>query len=254
MKAAACVLLTLALVAPPRPAAAAVSGYDSAYAGESAFLTLNRGQTGSFTVFFANTGSSSWVKGGASQVDLAACMADKTTCNAQDASEAPFNSGWLSTVRYASTTQTTVAPGQVGTFTYNVAAPAAQAAGTYRFNGALVLAATGADIHNEGYYQDVTVPAAAAGATLTSLDPTEGPDSGGTNVVVSGSGFTCSPLPTVKFDAATATVLSCGATSLTATSPAHAAGDADVTVMNSGGTASNALTFTYNDETPPTFD
>ncbi|MBA2768570.1 MAG: hypothetical protein H0U35_05470 [Sporichthyaceae bacterium] len=163
------VALALSFVASATTVNAAVPGYDSAYAGESAFLTLNPGQSGTFTAFFANTGTTSWVRGTASQVDLAACLENKTSCNLQDASEAPFNSGWLSAVRYTTHTQTTVAPGQIGTFTYNVAVPAAQAPGTYRFNGALVLSATGADIHNEGYYQDVTVPVRAAAAAAPAV-------------------------------------------------------------------------------------
>ncbi len=101
--------LSLSVVSMAMPANAA-AGFDSAYAGESAFLTLNPGQSGTFTVFFANTGTSSWAKGTATQVDLAACQADKTTCNSGDPSEAPFNSGWLSATRYATHTQTTVAP------------------------------------------------------------------------------------------------------------------------------------------------
>lgn len=166
---AAAMALSLVSMATP---ANAVAGYDSAYAGESAFLTLNAGQSGTFTVFFQNTGTTSWAKGTATQVDLAACNEDKVTCNSQDASEAPFASGWLSTTRYATHTQTTVAPGSIGTFTYNVAAPAGQAAGTYRFNGALVLSSTGADIHNEGYYQDVTVPTAVGSCTPTAITTT----------------------------------------------------------------------------------
>ena len=163
--------MALSLVSMAMPANA-VAGYDSAYAGESAFLTLQPGTSGTFTVFFQNTGTTAWTKGTASQVDLAACLEDKVTCNAQDASEAPFNSGWLSTTRYASHTQTTVSPGSIGTFTYNVMVPASQAAGTYRFNGALVLSATGADIHNEGYYQDVTVPTATGSCTPTAITTT----------------------------------------------------------------------------------
>ena len=62
--------LALSLVATATQSNAAVAGYDSAYAGESAFLTLNPGQSGTFTVFFANTGSTSWVRGSASQVDV----------------------------------------------------------------------------------------------------------------------------------------------------------------------------------------
>jgi len=246
--------LAFSLVAMATPANAAVAGYDSAYAGESAFLNLNPGQTGTFTVFFANTGSTSWVRGTTTQVDLATCLEDKVTCNVQDASEAPFNSGWLSTSRYTTHTQTTVAPGQIGTFTYNVMVPAATAAGTYRFNGALVLASTGADIHNEGYYQDVTVGGGAGVASISSLTPNTGTAAGGTSVTIAGSGFVCTPaFPTVNFGANTATVTSCGLTALTATSPAGAVGTANVTVTNTGSTASNALPYTYADTSRPSF-
>src|SRR5687767_2216948 len=248
--------LAFSLVAMATPANAAVPGYDSAYAGESAFLNLNQGQTGTFTVFFANTGSTSWVRGTSTQVDLAACLEDKVTCNAQDASEAPFNSGWLSATRYATTTQTTVAPGQIGTFTYNVMVPATQASGTYRFNSAVVLAATGADIHNEGYYQDVTVGTPTGAATISSLTPSSGTVAGGTTVTIAGSGIVCTPaFPTVTFGANTATVTSCGPTAVTTVSPAGAAtGGVNVTLTNTGAPASNALSFTYTDTTRPTFN
>jgi len=161
---------------------AAVSGYDSAYSGESAFVDLAPGQSNDFQVFFANVGTTTWSKGTSSQVDLAACKGDKTTCNAgPDASDAAFNptaisstatNGWLSTTRYASQTQSTVAPGAVATFKYTVTAPATAAAGLYLFNGALVLSATGEDIHNEGYFQQVnlkvTVTIAIASTTPAS--------------------------------------------------------------------------------------
>ncbi|MGH2798805.1 MAG: IPT/TIG domain-containing protein, partial [Thermoleophilaceae bacterium] len=198
-----------------------------------------------------------WTKGTATQVDLAACLADKTTCNAQDASEAPWNDGtWLSAVRYATHVQTSVAPGQLGTFAYNVKAPAGVAAGTYRFNGDLVLSVTGERIHPEGYFQDATVSVSGTAATLTSLNPTSGSDKGGTSVTITGTGFVCNPtLPTVNFGANTATVTSCGSTQVVATSPAGTLGTTvDVTVTNSGAPASNALQFTYTDTTRPTFD
>jgi len=248
--------LAFSLVASATSANAAVAGYDSAYAGESAFLSLSPGQSGSFTVFFGNTGSTSWVKGTASQVDLAACLDDKTTCNAQDATEAPFNSGWLSATRYATHSQTTVAPGGIGTFTYNVAVPTGTAAGTYRFNGALVLSATGADIRNEGYYQDVTVAAATAGtaATLTSISPTSGTSAGGQTVTLTGTGFVCTPtFPTVSFGTTAATITSCGSTTITATTPAGAVGATTVTVTNTGAAASNGVTYTYTDTTRPAY-
>src|SRR5262245_16555595 len=166
--------LAFSMVSMAMPADAA-AGFDSAYAGESAFLTLNPGQAGTFTVFFANTGTNSWTKGTATQVDLAACLEDKVTCNQQDASEAPFNpggaTGWLSSTRYATTTQTAIAPGAIGTFTYNVSVPNT-ATGLHRFNGALVVSTTGADVHNEGYYQDVNIPGQQATCTPASITTT----------------------------------------------------------------------------------
>lgn len=249
--------LAFSLVASATSANAAVAGYDSAYAGESAFLNLTPGQSGTFTVFFANTGSTSWVKGSASQVDLAACLVDKVTCNQQEASDAPFNSGWLSATRYATHAQSTVAPGGIGTFSYDVKVPAGQAAATYRFNGALVLSSSGADIRNEGYYQDVTVTAAPAGTAgvITSIAPITGSVAGGTTVTITGTGFVCTPtFPTVNFGANAATVTSCGATSIVATSPAGAAGAVQVTETNSGAAASNGVTYTYADTTRPTYN
>ncbi|TMF24691.1 MAG: hypothetical protein E6I28_10685, partial [Chloroflexi bacterium] len=91
--------LALSMLAAAVPALA-VTGYDSAYAGESAFVNISPGQTQNFQVFFANTGTTTWSRGTGTQVDLAACLEDKVTCNAQDASEASWNSGWLSSTRY----------------------------------------------------------------------------------------------------------------------------------------------------------
>jgi hypothetical protein len=248
--------LAFSMVAQAVPAAAAVPGYDSAYAGESAFVNITAGQTQNFQVFFANTGTTAWQRGTGTQVDLAACLEDKVTCNAQDASEATWNSGWLSPVRYASTTQTITPPGSLGTFSYNITAPAGVAAGIFRFNGDLVLASTGERIHPEGYYQEANTGAGGAGAaTITSLTPSTGTASGGTDVVIAGSGIVCTPaFPTVSFGGTNATVLSCGATSVTVDSPAHAPGSVTVTLTNSGAPASNGLTFTYADTTRPTFD
>ncbi|MDQ2913100.1 MAG: hypothetical protein M3T56_07570, partial [Chloroflexota bacterium] len=160
--AAALALSMLAMAVP----AAAVATYDSSYATESAFVTIAPGQTQSFQVTFVNTGTTAWVRGTASQVDLAACLSDKVTCNAQDASEATWNSGWMSAVRYATTTQATVPPGSFATFAYNITAPTNAAAGTYSFNGDLVLSTTGERIHPEGYFQDATVNSGGAASAL----------------------------------------------------------------------------------------
>jgi hypothetical protein len=160
------VALSLSMLAMAVPAAA-VATYDSSYASESAFVNIAPGQTQSFQVIFVNTGTSTWTRGTGSQVDLAACLDDKVTCNAQDASEATWNNGWISAVRYATTTQTSVAPGSFATFSYNITAPTGAAAGNYRFNGDLVLSTTGEKIHPEGYYQDATVQSGGAAASLT---------------------------------------------------------------------------------------
>src|SRR5205814_7331156 len=246
--------LAVSMLAYAIPAAAA-AGFDSAYAGESAFVALAPGQSNEFQVFFANTGNTTWTRGTSTQVDLAACLADKTTCNAQDASEAPWNSGWLSATRYATTTQTAVSPGSIATFKYTVMAPAGVAAGTYRFNGDTVLDSTGERIHPEGYFQDATVGGTGTGAaaTLVAISPAQGDLAGGTVVTLSGTNFACTPsFPTVTFDTTAGTTTSCGSTSLTATTPAHAAGTVTVTVTNAGAGPSNALLFTYKDTTAPT--
>jgi hypothetical protein len=164
-------LILLSFAFTPR-AALAVAGYDSAYSGESAFVNINPGETQSFQVFFSNTGTVTWAKSTATQVDLAACLADKVTCNAQDPDDSAWNSGWLSSVRYATTTQATVAPGALGTFAYKIKAPM-DATGTHRFNGDLVVASSGARIHPEGYYQDATVNAVGSVAVPTPT-PTPG--------------------------------------------------------------------------------
>src|SRR5438552_7591730 len=245
--------LSLSMLASAVPALAATC-YASAYAGESAVVKISPGQTLNFQLFFANTGTTTSSRGTGTQVDLAACLEDKTTCNAQDATEASWNSGWLSSTRYASTVQTTTAPGALGTFSYNIAAPANVTAGTYRFNGDLVLSSTGEKIHPDGYYQDATVGGGGTGASITSLNPFTGTTNGGTSVTITGTGFVCTPaFPSVSFGGTNAAVTSCGSTQIVTTSPAHAAGPVTVTVTNSGAGASNGLTFTFVDTTPPQF-
>lgn len=246
--------LALSMLAQAIPAAAA-AGYDSSYAGESAFVSLAPGQSNEFQVFFANTGTTTWTVGTSTEVDLAACLEDKVTCNAQDATEAPWNAGWKSATRYAASTQTSVAPGSIATFKYTVTAPAAAAAGTYNFNGDLVVNSTGEKVHPEGYYQAATVGAGSGAAVISSLTPNTGTSAGGTTVTIAGSGFVCTPaFPSVSFGTATAAVTSCGTTALTATSPAGAVGSVNVTVTNSGAAASNGLPYIYADTSRPTFD
>ena len=136
--------------------ALAAAGYDSTYQFESAFLSLAPGDTGTFAAFFANTGTTAWVKGSSSQVNLAVCDTSKVFCNVPSINGA-FASGWLSSVAYATHSKDVVTPGDFSPFSYNIRVPAGQTSGTYRFGGDLVLAATGERIHPEGYYHEVAV-------------------------------------------------------------------------------------------------
>jgi hypothetical protein len=243
------------LLAGTAGTAAAATGYSSSYFGESAFLTLAPGGSGQFAVGFNNTGSTGWLVGSSSQVDLAICLPDKTTCNVTSPNAA-FASGWLSATAYATSSTTYVGPGQTGFFVYNVTAPTSAAAGTYRFNGDLALHGTASMINPQGYYQDADVAQPSAAPTITTLTPNTGSSAGGTSVTIAGSGFVCNPtLPTVNFGAGNAgTVTSCGASSLTVTSPAHAVGTVSVTVNNAGGAASNGIDYIYADTTKPVFN
>src|SRR5207249_11235024 len=105
------------------------------------------------------------------------------------------------------------------------------------------------------YFQDATVGGAAGGATATlvAISPATGDLAGGTVVTLSGTNFACTPsFPAVDFGGAAGTVTSCGSTTMTATTPAHAAGTVNVTVTNAGAGPSNALLFTFKDTTAPT--
>lgn len=91
--------------------------------------------------------------------------------------------------------------------------------------------------------------------TLTSVSPSQGPASGGTTVTITGTNLTGATSVTIGGTAATGITVN-SATSITATTPAHAAGAADVVVTTPGGTATLVGAFTYHAPTitlsPPT--
>jgi hypothetical protein len=159
MKAALVAMTWLAVtfIGPPSNAQALAPGFDSAYAGESAFLTLSQGQTYSFQVFFMNSGQTTWRKGTSTQVNLTVCLENKVTCNVPSPHSSWNDGTWLSDRVYSTHTQEVVAPGDIAAFTYRVKAPLTASEGTsYRFNGDLALP-TGEQIHPEGYYQEATI-------------------------------------------------------------------------------------------------
>jgi len=138
--------------------ARAAADFDSAYVFESAYLAnLREGDTGTFVAFFMNTGALNWTFGTPTQVNLAACREDKVTCNVAP-KQFNWNPGtWLSTTAYTAQAKADVAPGDFTSFSYQVKVPVNAAAGTYSFNGDLAVAATGALLHPEGYFQNATV-------------------------------------------------------------------------------------------------
>ena len=87
--------------------------------------------------------------------------------------------------------------------------------------------------------------AAAPAPTVSAVNPTSGPTAGGTSVTISGTGFGAGA--TVKFGGTAATgVVVNNSTTITATTPAHAAGPVDVVVTNSNGqSGSKTSAFTY---------
>lgn len=94
-------------------------------------------------------------------------------------------------------------------------------------------------------------PPAPSAPTVTGVSPASATAAGGTSVTISGTGFTAGA--TVSFGGAAATNVAInGGTSITATTPPHAAGAVDVVVTNPDG-GSGRLTggFTYTDPAPP---
>jgi hypothetical protein len=85
------------------------------------------------------------------------------------------------------------------------------------------------------------------GPTVTAIDPTFGPESGGTTVTITGTGFTGAS--DVRFGGTPASYVINDATQITATSPAGS-GTVDVVVTTPGGSATATGAFTYEAPTP----
>jgi hypothetical protein len=84
-----------------------------------------------------------------------------------------------------------------------------------------------------------------AGPSVTGISPTSGPAAGGTAVTITGTGFVSGATVTIGGNAATGLAV-VSSTSLTATTPAHAAGLVDVVVTNPDTqSATGTSLFTY---------
>ncbi len=81
---------------------------------------------------------------------------------------------------------------------------------------------------------------------IATVYPDEGPEAGGTDVTITGSGFSNLGTTSVSFGGAAATnVVVVGSTTITCTTPVHAAGSVDVAVSNDFGSDTLADGFTY---------
>jgi hypothetical protein len=101
------------------------NAFRSGWIDQTAYPTLTPGATAAITMRFRNAGTTTWQRSVAgAQVNLG-IVGDVTTY-----SDLGMAVGWLSPNRVATTQETSVAPGQIGTFTFSVRAPAAQ--GVYR--------------------------------------------------------------------------------------------------------------------------
>jgi len=94
-----------------------VIDYHSRWVSESAFPTLRVGQVSDpLSIVFRNTGSQAWIRGTMGQEA-------RLAVNQDNAQWAGLGVNWLSANRVAPQTESTVVPGAVGTFTFQVRAP-----------------------------------------------------------------------------------------------------------------------------------
>ena len=118
-------LAPLVLVSLLTQPASAAPGFHAAWVDQSPWPTLRPGGTVSYTIHFRNTGDTTWNRGSSlRQVNLA--VGGDSTAQA----DAGMAVGWLSANRVATTTEISVAPNAIATFTFTLRAPSTP--GTYR--------------------------------------------------------------------------------------------------------------------------
>src|SRR2546430_3755285 len=118
-------LAPLVLVSQLVQPAAAAPGFHAAWVDQSPWPTLRPGSTVSYTIHFRNTGDATWNRGSPlRQVNLAV-GGDSTAL-----ADAGMAVGWLSANRVATTSEISVAPNAIATFTCTLRAPSPP--GTYR--------------------------------------------------------------------------------------------------------------------------
>lgn len=127
------------------------TGYHSRWASQSSYPTLAPGAvSGALSIQFTNTGTRAWVKGTVGQQANLGVVGD-------DGSWAGLGVGWLSANRVAAQSEASVAPGAVGTFSFQLRAPAVP--GVYRIAVRPVIDGT-TWMEDDGVYLVVTVASA----------------------------------------------------------------------------------------------
>ena len=109
-----------AAMAGSAPAIVAPDSFHASWVSQSDPMTLGVGGSGKLVVRFRNTGTASWVKG----------ILGQQANLALSGNPSPLASNWLAADRVAAQSEEVVAPGAIGTFAFDVRAPAE--AGAYR--------------------------------------------------------------------------------------------------------------------------
>ena len=138
----------------------ASSPYSAAFVSQSSYPTIGDGQTTTMTITYRNTGATTWQRG---TVNLG--TVDTNYQYRLAGYELAHN--WVSGNRPAYLNEASVAPGEVGSFTFQLQNPGGLGEGNYRLDVGLV--ADGITWFNRGThaYWDVSVPVAYSAAFVS---------------------------------------------------------------------------------------
>jgi hypothetical protein len=141
------------------------------------------------------------------------------------------------TVKFGNTFATNV--NVVGSTTITAVTPARSA-------GSVNVVVTNPNGQNVSSANGYTYVSSTPAPGVSTVSPTSGPTTGGTQITITGTGFVAGASVTLGGTAASGVVVS-NSTTITATTPAHTAGTVDVAVTNPDGqSVSKAGAFTYN--------
>jgi hypothetical protein len=107
--------------------------YSAVWVSQSSYPTLTQGQSADVSVTFRNTGNTSWSNTGVNATHLGTI--NPVTGKVDNNYRSPFVCPtWLGPITPANLSETTVAPGNTGTFNFKICVPSNMAPGTYRIS------------------------------------------------------------------------------------------------------------------------